>query len=250
MDTVWPSGVAILFNSKGLEIRKKLHYGKDLAVDVSSIIKEGSNAISIAISQLPPGDTATYYFALERICFTNADSIKSDITTIDFEEARDRILASCGPADPDIEILDPSIILNLTDPFSSSICQTPVRGASCSHKQCFDLDIFLSTRSSKAPTEPCAPDQFRCPICSADARPKSLLLDGFFAKIRDELEHLQRLDAKAVKIDEHGEWKIKGIEETEKPENERVTRKTASFGAVTGSNVNRRESEVIELDDD
>lgn len=208
------------------------------------------NTVSIAISQIPHEDLTAYSFGLERLCLTNAEIIKSEITTVSWEVARDRILRRSGLADPDVEVLDPTITLDLTDPFSSSLCHLPVRGTLCRHNQCFDLDIFLSTRSSKVPTEPCGPDQFRCPICGADARPKSLQVDGFFMKLRVELELVRRLDVKLVVVDEHGNWKIKEVEETGERGDGTGKRVVESHAVLAGQNTSGRESEVIELDDD
>ena len=250
MDNVWPSGIVVLLNGRGLEVRRKLHHGKDLSMDFTPFIKEGLNTVSLALSQTPQEDSTAYSFGLERLSLTNAELIKSEITTISSDEARDRILRSSGLADPDVEILDPTIVLDLTDPFSSSLCHLPVRGTLCRHNQCFDLDIFLSTRSSKAPTEPCGPDQFRCPICGADARPKSLQIDGFFMTLRVELELVQRLDVKLVELNEHGNWKIKEVEETGERGDGTGKRVVESHAARAGPNTGGRESEVIELDDD
>ena len=246
-ENTWPGGMAILLNGKGLDVKKKLHQGKDVPINVTSSISEGRNSFSIAISQLPQDDKSVYAFGLENILITSTPIIKSEIKTVDWLEARARILRNSGLADPDVQVLDPTITLDLTDPYSSSLCHTPVRGMVCRHNQCFDLDIFLSTRSSKAPTEPCGPDQFRCPICSADARPKSLIVDGFFLKVREELEQLNRLDAKAIVLEESGKWKVKEVEEIEESDDGTGKRKSMSLGARTGRNPNG--SEVIELED-
>lgn len=39
-DNVWPSGIAILLNGRGLEVRRKLHHGKDVSMDFTPGIKE------------------------------------------------------------------------------------------------------------------------------------------------------------------------------------------------------------------
>lgn len=247
-ENTWPSGVAILVNGTAVDMRKKKYHGKDMPVDITSSITEGKNSISIAISQIPQDDESTYAFGLEDIHITNDSIIRSAIETVSWLEARDHILQRSGLVDPDVQILDSTITLDLTDPYSSSLCQTPARGRACRHNQCFDLEIFLSTRSSKAPTEPCGPDQLRCPICGADARPKNLFIDGFLVKIREELEQRKRLDVKAIVLDETGSWDIKEAEETGECGDGTGKRKSMSVGPRNGPNPNN--SEVIELDDD
>lgn len=247
-ENTWPGGIAILVNGTAVDVRKKKYHGKDMPVDITSSITEGKNSISIAISQIPQDDESIYAFGLENIHITNDSIIRSAIETLPWLEARDHILRRSGLVDPDVQILDSTITFDLTDPYSSSLCQTPARGTACRHNQCFDLEIFLSTRSSKAPTEPCGPDQLRCPICGADARPKNLFIDGFLVKIRAELEQRKRLDVKAIVLDETGSWDIKEAEETGESGDGTGKQKSMSVGPRTGPNPNN--SEVIELDDD
>lgn len=245
-DNTWPENMAIMMNCSSLDAKRKLHHGKDLALNITTRIKQGENELRIGIMKLPDDDNTTYTFGLESIHLTNPATAKSEVKTLSMEEARDRILKRAGLADPDVQVLNPSITLELTDPYSSSLCQTPVRGSSCRHNSYFDLDIFLSTRSGKTPAEPCGPDQFRCPICGADARPKSLVIDGFFVAIRQELEKLKRLDVRAVVLDEMGKWTIKEVESTGETGDGSGTRTSNPLDSRAG--LNPKTNEVIELD--
>ena len=246
-DHAWPDGIAVILNGKALGIKKKLHHGKDVPVNITPNITEGSNTLSIGISQLQPGDNSVYAFGLEDISLTNTSIIKSEIKTLDILEARERIRKTASQGDSDVQVLDPTITLDLSDPYSSYLCHTPARSTLCRHNQCFDLDIFLSTRSSKAPTEPCSPEVFRCPLCNQDARPKTLYIDGFLVKVREELEKLQRLDVKFILLDEAGRWSIKEAETSGETGDGTGKRKSASVGPHAGQK--SAASEVIELDD-
>lgn len=246
-ESAWPSGIAILLNGKALEVRKKLHYGKDLPIDITSLLGAGKNSFSVAISKVVDGSICALAVEVSEVSDTR--TIKERIKKMDWSEARGRILRHSASADPDIEILDPRVTLNLTDPFTSYMCCLPVRGIACQHKQCFDLDIFLSTRSGKA-NEPCGPDQFRCPICGADARPKNLVMDGFLMKVREELQLMGRPDVKAIVLDENGDWQIKEEEQTGDPGDGIDRQKSESAAASAKSPFIRKESEIINLDDD
>lgn len=252
-ENTWPRNVAIILNGTALEIRRKLHYGKDLPIDVSQYIQEGQNTLSIATILLPQENQAVYAVALETLEVTTDKKIKEEILTIERPEAQKRIIERASNVDPDIQIIDPSIVLDITDPYTSSIYEVPVRGKNCRHNQCFDLDVFLQTRVSKTPGEPCGPDQFKCPLCGGDARPQSLVVDGFFEKVREELSGINRLDAKAIILQESGEWQIKEMEETGESGDGVGTRSLGSeelLPARVGKAPIRRESEVIEIDDD
>lgn len=251
-ENAWPRTVAMLLNETSLEIRRKLHYGKDLPIDVSHYIQEGQNTLSIATMWLPSEDKAVYAVGLETLQVTTDKKIKESVVTLERSEAQRRITERVSNLDPEVQIIDPSIILDITDPYTSSIFKTPVRGKSCRHTQCFDLDIFLQTRGSKTPGEPCEPDQFRCPICGGDARPQNLMIDGFFMEVREELSKANRLDARAIILHESGDWHIKEVEETGEGDGSgnHLSRAEEALTSGVRKSLIRRESEVVEIDDD
>ena len=217
----WPLYIAILLNDQALDIRRQSHYGKDLPIDVTRIIKEGHNILTIAIMDPSPAsnNNEQYLVGLEAIQTLSYSQTKFLIASLDMPTAQHRILSRARAAtnDPDLEILQPELVIDLTDPFTANIFVVPVRGKDCTHIQCFDLDTFLSTRSGGVtkdkPEQPCSPDEFRCPICKGDVRPGSLVIDPFLESIRQKLQAIDRLDAKAVKMGVNGDWVIKEEEE-------------------------------------
>jgi len=213
-DTIWPDNMVILINDVALDVRRKSHFGKDLPTDITSCVKQRSNIFTAAIIGVPDDCNDQYTVGCEVIKVIEMQQLKNLIKTVPFEEARKRILDRITNEDPDIQVVRSEITLDLTDPFTSNIFETPVRGKDCRHSQCFDLDVFLETRTRKAPDEPSHPDEMRCPICKGDARPQSLTIDGFFASVRELLKRRGRLDAKAIVLDGSGQWEVK--EEDEK----------------------------------
>ena len=249
-DNFWPSNTAIVLNDEALEIRKKSHHGKDLPVDATTYIKEGTNKTSASIIGFLEGSTARYAIGVEIIELLREDSIKERITSLPLHEARKRIMDRFIPLDPDILIFDSQINLNITDPFTSQLFTTPIRGVHCLHDQCFDRDVFIHTRHSKNTLEqPSSPDEFRCPICGQDARPQSLIVDGFFVQVREELEKRGRLDAKAIIMYPSGEWDVKEEEEVLGEQGDGSgRRKSASARKSVGRQSTPRD--VIAIDDD
>ena len=251
-ENAWPRNVAIILNGTALEIRRKHHHGRDLPVDVSHYIQEGQNTLSIATLWLPQDNKAVYAVGLETLQVTTDKQIKEEIATLGRSDAQKRILERASNLDPEVQIIDPSIILDITDPYTSNIFEIPTRGKNCRHNQCFDLDVFLQTRASKVPSQPCEPDQFKCPICGGDARPQSLIIDQFFVDVREELSRTARLDARAIVLQESGDWQIQEVEETGEPGDGSGTRRSRSDDApteCTAKSLIRRKSEVIEIDD-
>lgn len=161
-----------------------------------------------------------------------------------------RIEEHLTSVDPEIQIVNSAVVLDLTDPFTSRIYETPARGKTCRHHQCFDLDVFLQTRGNKSASQPATPEQFKCPICGADARPKSLVIDLFFAKVRRELEEMNRLDAKAIILGELGKWTIKEEEECGDGHGQAASPADKLAAARIGKAPTRVDNEIIELDDE
>ncbi|KAG6359375.1 hypothetical protein INS49_012896 [Diaporthe citri] len=139
------------------------------------------------------------------------------------EKVRKRIDAV--PDEDGIAVIDRSgvtaseLSIDLTDPFSASIFSIPARGSACTHMECFDLETWLNTRPIKQATchqhaltcpkrlEPSDPDKWKCPICFADARPRSLRIDSFLLSVRRQLEEQNKLDTKSILVAADGTWR-------------------------------------------
>ncbi|KAI4208253.1 MAG: hypothetical protein LQ346_000133 [Caloplaca aetnensis] len=253
---IWPSHIAVLLNGRPLDVRKKLHYGRDLPLDLTALTKKGENILSVSIIQGPKEDKTEYAVGVESVRLLDTRTAKASTGVLPYAEARQRILQRLQNKDPEIEVVNASITLNLTDPHSSRIWDIPMRGKRCLHDQCFDLDTFLQTRSSRRVGQPCEPDQFKCPICDADARPQSLVRDEFFDSLREMLVKMNRLDAKQIIMQQDGRWRIKEEEKTGESGDGsgRLSRantntKGGAARGLGGYNARREEIETIELDD-
>ncbi|MCJ1427903.1 hypothetical protein MMC29_005809 [Sticta canariensis] len=250
-DTVWPNGVAVLLNGSALEIRKKVHHGKDLPIDVTKNLRGDINILSIATTHPRQNENFSYEVGLETIQITDSAKIQNEVEKLQPQDALERILKHSSSIDPEVQVVDATNLLDLTDPHTSRIFDIPVRGRTCRHNQCFDLEVFLQTRGRKTPNHPAYPESFKCPICGADARPQSLVMDLFFLKLRTELQVVNRVDVKAVTLGDQGNWKIKEEEET-----------IGESGDGSGSRASRandtraeislvpNDNEIIEIDDD
>lgn len=251
---VWPEYVTVIFNNKHLDVRKKIHYGKDLPIDVTAAIKFGNNQFSVSIIAPHTEDPTEYAVGLETIQLIDAAGAKDLTEVLPYEEARQRILRRLQNDDPDIEVVNSCVVINMSDPYTSRIWNIPMRGRFCRHDQCFDLDTFLETRTSKRPGQPCDPDEFKCPVCGGDARPQSLVKDEFFEVLRAELAQRDRLDANAIVMQPDGTWEVQDEEKTGEtgdgsgrrpgaPRAESAAGATTKEGNSTGGQI-----EVIEID--
>ena len=225
-DMSWPDDIKVSVNEKPLEISRRS--SKNPAIDITSMLKPGQNKLSATASGLRKDCIYQWLIGLEVVEVVDAAAIRKMLISQSLEHCRERILDKLRPKDLEIELVKPQTVIDMTDPFTLRIFDTPARGKDCLHDQCFDLDTFLQTRGSALKIEPCQPEEFRCPICKGDVRPHLIVVDGFLASIRSELEKKARLDVTAVILHESGDWKIKEEETITKDEEVEVLRVLSS----------------------
>jgi hypothetical protein len=267
-DTFWPENVFPMFNHDALELRRKAQHGKDLPIDLTQhIAATGANNKCMIQISVPKFNSKTmkdhgYFLAVEVIEVLHHKQIMERCLQqqrISANHTLDAIKKSLAPVadDDDDLVIEPSdLTIGLADPFTARIFDVPVRGRTCLHRECFDLETFLLTRNSKPkrPQQPCMPDVWKCPLCGKDARPYSLLVDEFMVSVRAELAKADDLDVKAILISADGNWRPKPepkpqrrdpfdddftSDEDEKP-------RKPSIGEMS----RKRPVEVIDLDDD
>jgi hypothetical protein len=253
-DNSWVPHSSFSLNGRSLEFRKKLHYGKDLPVDLTPIVTKGENILEISVmSNLDDHTYRNYLIAVEFLGVMTRQSIERRCreTTISAQAVIGDIkrkLSASATDDDEIILMDSNLTVSLRDPFSASkICDTPVRGQECLHNECFDLDTFLETRQRKGDVT--AVDQWRCPICKADARPSSLVVDGFLVEVRKELERKGLLDTRAVIVSQDGSWKPKPEERDPTGVSDRDTPEPTAAAARTASRSKSKSAIVPEIID-
>ncbi|KAH7138533.1 hypothetical protein B0J11DRAFT_421367 [Dendryphion nanum] len=255
-ESSWIPYSIYMVNGKPLELRKKLHYGKDMPVDITPFLKVGENTLEITVMG-SNSDTSyrNYLLGFEVLRVTTHENIRNLVmhdNRLSSEEVLSAIRAKLSGFTDDDEILivRNSLVISLIDPFSASkMCDIPVRSKACVHNDCFDLDTFLSTRERKGDCS--VADKWKCPICNADARPQHLMLDGFLQKVRSELEERGLARTRTIVVEQDGTWSPKD----EMPDDDRST-PDVSDRAVSAAPANVRpvtappiDVEIIDLSD-
>ncbi|PVH89395.1 hypothetical protein DL98DRAFT_580089 [Cadophora sp. DSE1049] len=269
-DTVWPEGAALSINKKHLELRRKNHHAKDLPIDITPYVRlPGPNMSSQISLSILRGRTKmkehSYFIGVEVIEILQHDQILDMVrkNRISAASSLDKIKRSlAGPADEDdddIAMVVSDLSIDLADPFTARIFDTPVRSIGCLHRECFDLETFLLTRNSKPKRagQPCMIDVWKCPLCGKDARPYSLQIDDFLVSVRQTLEAQGNLDAKAIWVGGDGNWRPK-VEKRKAPPDPNDSDDSDDQGPRNpsvslhqmGEARPNRVAEVISLDDD
>jgi hypothetical protein len=266
-DMSWPPCCFVQINNIDIELRRKLRHGKELPVDLTPHIREGKNELIIALLRGGEGTNKPkhYVMAVEIIEVgdqTRVDSAPTRLPADDSLRSLTQALTTASRSttaanDDEIQLVDPHISIDLIDPFMATIFHIPARGTTCTHRECFDLPTFFQTRKSRDKKGPTSPDEWKCPICRKDARPKSLVVDGFLKSVRDELVDEGRAgDARAVLIASDGSWNVKrggGVDKTEMREGDRGARVETPASTRSGALAERdgaAANTVITIDDD
>jgi len=215
-DTSWIPYSYFTLNGKSLEQRKKLHYGKDLPIDLTSIVKEGENLLEISLLRAPENEHfRNYMVAIEILGVKPHAALLEDIQTNNHVSAastkqriKDKLSGTDNDEDDEIAVVNSTLNITLFDPFvGSKMCDIPARSKACDHFDCFDLATFLETRKRHGDSS--FPDHWKCPICNGDARPQHLIVDGFMQEVRNELEKQGLSNTRAIVMSEDGSWKPK-----------------------------------------
>ncbi|OQO02033.1 hypothetical protein B0A48_12506 [Cryoendolithus antarcticus] len=248
-DNTWPASMSCQLNDQWLGTRGKLHHGRHLPVDLSQMVRAGSNTLAVHLARATkdPGKFE-YAIAIEVVTVSSHSDIIDGITPLSSAESLASIKQSLSgtsgtqASDDDLVLTSSTLSINLFDPFTADrIFTIPVRGNACLHRDCFDLETFLGQCQREKPGYPCVVDCWRCPICKADARPHSLVKDGFMVDVREKLERLGMLDTRAIVVEADGSWRAKIEERT-------GVRSPSMEVESTGATTQNRVVEIIELD--
>jgi hypothetical protein len=189
---------------------------------------------------------------MDTLSFTQARELAQVLPSPQSRERIRRRLSSSA-ADDELSIVSDYLTVNLVDPFMARIFNIPARGIMCGHLECFDLETYIMTRASKE-GKVILKENWKCPICSTDACPQNLIVDGFLSEVRADLAHSGRLEgARAIKIKADGSWELRSDGESTSYEgvvSPLVAQRPKTEGAGRESLASRESSAslVIELD--
>ncbi|RMZ73744.1 Zinc finger MIZ-type [Pyrenophora seminiperda CCB06] len=216
-DTQWIPRSYFSLNSHPLEQRKKLHHGKDMPIDITHLVREGENTLEATVLTSTTTDSSHqhYLLAVELISIMSHALLKLRLLSHNVLPAHQVLdcikhkltdLPISDPSDDDVTLIsEASLTITLFDPFfQSAFCNIPVRGRACLHNDCFDFDTFLSTRPRKGGAS--VIDQWRCPICRADARPHVLVVDRFVKDVCIKLSAMGLQNTRAIVVSKNGTW--------------------------------------------
>lgn len=146
--------------------------------------------------------------------------------------SKDRVIREMRSRAEDDDIVATSSNMSLKDPVQMTRIETPCRGMSCKHNECFDAAVYLALQE-QAPT-------WTCPVCSKPAPYDSLVYDLF---VQDILENAKS-DVDQVTIEPDGQWHH--VREEEEP----VTRANENPFALQANGYHHDEDNNDDDDDD
>jgi hypothetical protein len=211
LDGYWPDQAYFSLNQTTLEPRRKLHHGKCPPIELTHCVHSETNKLVVKVNRaLRDKSPFNYAVAIEVVGFASRENIKVACMKrlVPSEKILDSIKKSLTSDDDDI-IMQSNLTVRLFEPFSNSrIFDIPVRSQDCLHREAFDLDVFLDTRPKpEAPNNHISKvDVWKCPICMADSRPQSLIVDGFLLGVRHQLASSNALKTRSITVERDGSW--------------------------------------------
>ncbi|KAJ5212264.1 transcriptional regulator family: Zinc finger MIZ-type [Penicillium cinerascens] len=256
---VWPSVLYIFVNGTEMYVRRRAHNGKDIPLDISKHLRPGNNTIMIHFL-LGPDECKgfKYAVAIEAMEVGKFEQVRDLVGIRSAEETRMSIQKRLVPSadSDDLAIVTDSLKISLIDPFMAQIFKSPVRSEHCDHLECFDHETFIKTRKNDSGPAPMN-DNWRCPICNADARPQLLRVDKYFTAVRDYLVATNELEgAQAIQVKADGTWTVQAVREnsptaTRSPRADRsslpATGKRKAADAEAGSDATRTKHDGCSL---
>ncbi|KAJ2900996.1 hypothetical protein MKZ38_002180 [Zalerion maritima] len=266
-DPEWPKHVFVKVNETFLQPRRKAQHSKDLPLELDkTILKPGQNELQISLprsSNVPKG--FEYRVAIEVVETRKHQDLIMMVTSkrvMSAEASRlaiQRRISGVDLDDDDVALVTSDLPIDLADPWSATIWNIPVRGQSCTHLECFDLETWLTSRPTKPcrhgksplicsqgcpTTEPTLVDRWKCPTCDGDARPLNLVVDGFLLEIRGQLEKERNLKSvRSIWVSAEGTWRPKTIQEDGPDDSDNEPTSSKTTPAPTQQVV-----DIIELD--
>ncbi|OTA05942.1 hypothetical protein A9Z42_0066680 [Trichoderma parareesei] len=213
--TYWPPHIFVSVNEKILHVRRKQHFHHDLPLELTDSLSRGKNRIKVSLPLFPGNliQDIAYFMAVERIVTLDHDTVWDMVTSgphVTVEVAKKEICRRLKGLDTDEIIIESdAIAVSVTDLYSSTLNEMPVRGRKCLHLECFDLETWLRSRPSKPSQglgEPTTVDCWACPICGLDARPCNLQVDDFFADVAKQLLASGKTGVKKIEVLADGSW--------------------------------------------
>ncbi|EFE32845.1 MIZ zinc finger domain protein [Trichophyton benhamiae CBS 112371] len=212
-ECTWPTAIYIHVNGHEHFLQRRFHFGKDLPVSINRVLKPGKNEVKITIIGPPEAYKKKFAIAVEVIDVASYKRTREAIQTLSQPQSLNLIfnrLTNNTINTDELSFVDDFITIPIIDPFMARIFDIPVRTVSCKHTECFDLNTFLDTRLSRVAKGPHGmAEDWKCPICNEDARPKRLLIDQFLIQVREELANRKQLDdVTAIRVRADKSWDV------------------------------------------
>ena len=147
---------------------KDRHMDEPLTVP-TSLLRTGINQVDLRAS-----DSEPHVLLLALAAPTSVAQLRTSVErdrTLPLDECLARVVNHLGGGDDDFSV--GSMRLSLQCTLSHARVTTPARATECRHLECFDLESYLQCqRVARVP-------KWKCPTCSAAARPSELVVDSW-----------------------------------------------------------------------
>ncbi len=214
---LWPKGTFVQFNGMPIFIDQRRQQQHDLKewksmstpLDLSSLLLNPSIASKLQMYFL---DNEPYILCVALCSYVAPGPLNNvvwskDVKKLSMEEAKAKALENANRQTVVLEdATNPnemsSFIFPLSCPVSQQLIETPVRGNTCNHWQCFELRNFLESSSHVTGT------RWECPVCTKVLSIYDLQYCPLTASILKEYRKEARPHRDRVQLFANGTWKL------------------------------------------
>ncbi|KAK1372342.1 E4 SUMO-protein ligase PIAL2 [Heracleum sosnowskyi] len=178
-----PQQVNFLMNGKGVESRSNVFMddGPQLPTNVTKLLKYGTNLLQ-AVGQFNGN-----YVIIVACMSLGTPPVRPSL--------QDYVQPTVALLDSDLELSEGPSRVSLSCPISMKRIKIPVKGHSCKHHQCFDLDNYVEMNLRRP--------SWRCPHCNQSVCFNDIRIDQKMVKILEEVG----VNVAGVMISADGSWK-------------------------------------------
>lgn len=178
-----PQHVNFILNGKGIERRTNVFMdpGPQLPTNVSPMLKYGTNLLQAV------GQFNGHYIIIV--------AVMSMASSLESPKLQDYVQSGITIQDSDSDLIEGPSRISLNCPISYKRIETPVKGHSCRHHQCFDFSNYVHINSRRP--------SWRCPHCNQHVCYTDIRIDQNMVKVLREVGE----NVADVIISADGSWK-------------------------------------------
>ncbi|CAG9324844.1 unnamed protein product [Blepharisma stoltei] len=170
-NNIWPSSGAVILNDRTILEPHKMQERQDVPLDITELLVGGENSLSV----LKYNDYQYYVSGIFLVKTLSLPEVREKIYSSIKIKSEEEGIAFVKQKFTESEVDIDTITVTFKCPLSLKVLDDPVRGAHCTHLNCFGLEAYIMYQTQQIK------NRWNCPICHE--RCNKVVRDEYFEKI-------------------------------------------------------------------